>query len=661
VRNIAAVDDVSSGKDEQAVGYGLVLSNPLFGKGGSERTRYRELLGSKFEGKLVKEVLESNLNMTVDSLSRKTASKSALIEMLRAHQRAIVHLSSHGDVIGGVPCLILKGANDGEDAILKPGEIPDAALKHASLVVFALCHAGKMDTTAGDGLGGFVKSALLSGALSAVMPICEVADAESIVFFELFYKEYVEQPNQAVEATLRRTIERIRRMTPDDLTRLSKDLARRLSLSARETERLASLLEGSKLDDSHDRVDIWGPWVCYSNRKLESKSSEEQSSAIGSYDQSVGIDKAHQDEGADTHNGRVVNICDDKRLSKKNTRKQQEAFELFGAGKTRAALKVLLDLEEAGCLTDRGAAVVAAVYSHDPETEDETSKSFTYALASAKTGCNFGMQILGECLYCGRGCARDAEKALIWFERAAGGGNNIAAAFLSEMHYYGIGASRSCEKAIKWAKKAVRTNQSGLIDIAQLYLAGASLALGWKDERVIQRVTGAYKELADKRFLAASAYNDATESNDKKSGRFIALLHALGPKDSSNAIQTLLERNQLSRYCYARKHGLIHEGISHAFFASHLMLELIDEIQKQQSQKKSTTSKGLLILLNNSTEEYRCYVLNAIDLCIEHDSEFAQLIHPRVRRMTENWSNNRQKRDRFPRLIIDSHLFGPRS
>ena len=256
VCNIANTYDLVCGKIEHQVEkHALVLSDPVFGKG--DKAHFQTLLGGRCEGTVVGKAFSDAFGEnSVTSLRRADATKSALLESLQSESHGVVHLSTHGDVDDGIPCLILAGANDGDDAKLYPYDLTREAMQRTNLVVFALCHAGEMDTDIVESMSGFVKTALLAGASSAILPLGEVDDAASVVFFKLFYEIYLSDPDRPVETVTRDAIMRMRSLTSDKVERLSKELGLR-SLGNFDL----------RLERPLDDIRYWGPWICFAGRR----------------------------------------------------------------------------------------------------------------------------------------------------------------------------------------------------------------------------------------------------------------------------------------------------------------------------------------------------------------------------------------------------------
>lgn len=257
VCNIANASDLINPRQKHLLEKrALVLSDPDFGKG--NEANFKELPGSSYEGLVVCQTIAEEFgSSSVTSLQNNRATKAALISSLQSSSHGIIHLSTHGEVEEGIPCLILAGINDGEDAKLFPFDLTRESLRHTDLAVFALCHAGKMSESFRESMSGFVKAALLSGASAAILPVDEIDDIASFVFFKVFYKEYLASPTRDIEFTLQTAITTMRSLSGDAFGDLF-------------TENEIDMMEerfGALRDTPFDNVDYWGPWVCYTGRR----------------------------------------------------------------------------------------------------------------------------------------------------------------------------------------------------------------------------------------------------------------------------------------------------------------------------------------------------------------------------------------------------------
>ncbi len=481
VRNISSVEDVSSGQVGMGTRRGLVLSNPLFGSG--SEASYRPLKGSIVEGRDAAAFLSEAFGEgNVEHLTRGDASKRNLIGTLGARGGlSVIHLSSHGDLRDGVPCIVLSGANDGKDAFLLPADIPCNSMEGTDLVALALCYGGAMSTTPGDGMSGFVKATLLNGASSAILPVSEVNDEASVVFFKLFYSRYLSNRHLPIEVVARDTILTMRSLDEEE----SKSV-----LASRSAHGLRDASPHERGDgDVHpyDRLDCWGPWVCYSN--------------------SFRPDPPSVPPRGGANNGRGIRIADDAALTIKGKRLMRQALKALRDGTTdgaAASFRHLDSLERKNQLTARAAGLLASCYLGGYGVEADGDRGAALAEAAANAGDAFAQYLVGRCSYLGLHLERSPKRAAESFICAAQEGDPESALYLSEMYYYGCGVERSCAESSKWAERALGKGGEALgngllVDIAKLYLASSRLVLSLGDPDAMARAVEALTELERKR------------------------------------------------------------------------------------------------------------------------------------------------------------------
>ena len=80
---------------------------------------------------------------------------------------------------------------------------------------------------------------------------------------------------------------------------------------------------------------------------------------------------------------------------------------------------------------------------------------------------------LGEAYLTGRGVPRNAERAAIWFRKAAEAGDLSAQIMLAQVHDQGTGADTDAAEAARWLEKAaLRGDAASQLDLGGRYLEG---------------------------------------------------------------------------------------------------------------------------------------------------------------------------------------------
>jgi len=224
VRNIANIYDILHPRIRSAANRALVLSAPEYGPGNLE-----PLKGSEVEGEQLKRLLQRQACIPVDALSGDAARRDPLLNLLHQNHYQILHFSTHGGFgADNRLFMALAGANRSSDALLYEDEIIQMVSGGGDMTILSLCYAGAIDQQIQNSLSGFFKSFLLVGTSSVIAPIMKTQDNSSAVFFNLFYRIYLES-EEPIEIVLRKAICQLREMYPQFA------------------------------DFNH-----WAPWVCYS-------------------------------------------------------------------------------------------------------------------------------------------------------------------------------------------------------------------------------------------------------------------------------------------------------------------------------------------------------------------------------------------------------------
>ena len=183
VRNVANVFDLANSHSRENYEDSLLVYPVDFEK-------YKTLNYSEVECSALRETCESIAGKKVVSLSRRSATKSQVVENVRGKKYDIMHFSTHGNAEDGRLFMVLS--DDEEDYRLYEDELIDLAVR-TNIAVFSFCFGGKMNEDVKDSLSGFIKAMLVNGATTVIAPLEEVDDKATSELFRIFYNDYLEK------------------------------------------------------------------------------------------------------------------------------------------------------------------------------------------------------------------------------------------------------------------------------------------------------------------------------------------------------------------------------------------------------------------------------------------------------------------------------------
>jgi len=159
---------------------------------------FERLEGTRVEGKKVHSIIGGELWLGANALESR---------LKNIHSPKILHIASHGYylpenqtnnshslfrcgfVLAGVNSFLrgLPLPTEAEDGIVTAYEVTELDLKSTDLVVLSACETGLGDNIAGEGVFGFRRSFVLTGAKTLVMSIWSIPDEETKELMVSFY------------------------------------------------------------------------------------------------------------------------------------------------------------------------------------------------------------------------------------------------------------------------------------------------------------------------------------------------------------------------------------------------------------------------------------------------------------------------------------------
>jgi tetratricopeptide (TPR) repeat protein len=174
----------------------LVVGNPIMPFVGVPPVQLNSLPFAEEEAKAI-----ANLNNTTAIIGSQ-ATKATFKQKLPSAR--IIHLATHGLLEDAnkkdIPTGIVfapesQNGKDGDDALLKPGEIIDLPI-NAELVVLSACDTGRGRIT-GDGVIGLSRSFIAAGASSVIVSLWSIPDDSTSELMTEFYQQLAQNPDKA--------------------------------------------------------------------------------------------------------------------------------------------------------------------------------------------------------------------------------------------------------------------------------------------------------------------------------------------------------------------------------------------------------------------------------------------------------------------------------
>ncbi|AVO27790.1 SEL1-like repeat protein [Megasphaera elsdenii] len=148
---------------------------------------------------------------------------------------------------------------------------------------------------------------------------------------------------------------------------------------------------------------------------------------------------------------------------------------------------------------------VYGIVSTLPENADERAgildKVRDEIISRANSGDVFAQNTIGSMYYHGRGIGQAYEKALEWYQKAAGKGYAQAQFNLGYMYYHGQGVKQSYEKAVEWYQKAAEQG-----DVTSQFHLGNMYENGRGVKRSYERAAKWYQKAAEQGDAQAQSY-----------------------------------------------------------------------------------------------------------------------------------------------------------
>jgi len=203
--------------------------------------QFTELPGTEREAKLIPAKFTGSKTV----ISGKDASEEAVIKTKRPE---VVHLATHGFFLQDIPLLTIEGNRGSQlqryidslpegyenplvrsglafaganyaafstgiyDGVLTALEVSGMDLHGTDLVTLSACETGRGDVKTGEGVFGLRRAFALAGANNLMMSLWPVADEETALQMEIFYKNYRagKSPVEALRITQIESINRLR-------------------------------------------------------------------------------------------------------------------------------------------------------------------------------------------------------------------------------------------------------------------------------------------------------------------------------------------------------------------------------------------------------------------------------------------------------------------